>query len=113
MSTTVLTVSGQQARPMDRGLVPLWSVLAWEIRRLSASRLFWSQTIGLLGFLLLLTWALKAPQNINAAHVVGGQETGRAFSAFVAGASPYGLLIIYPRSCWCSCSCCHLSAPTG
>ena len=51
MSTTVLTVSGQQARPIDRGLVPLWSVLAWEIRRLSASRLFWSQAIGLLGFL--------------------------------------------------------------
>ena len=59
MSATVLTRSGQQARPMDRGLVPLWSVLAWEIRRLSASRLFWSQAIGLLGFLLLLTWVLR------------------------------------------------------
>jgi len=96
MSTTVLTVSGQQARPMDRGLVPLWSVLAWEIRRLSASRLFWSQAIGLLGFLLLLTWALKAPQNINAGQVVGGQETGGAFSAFVAGTSPDGLVHILP-----------------
>src|SRR5215469_18440304 len=96
MSTTVLTGSGQQARPMDRGLVPLWSVLAWEIRRLSASRLFWSQAIGLLGFLLLLTWLLKAPQTINAGQVVGGQETGGAFSAFVAGASPDGLLRILP-----------------
>ena len=96
MSATVLTVSGQQARPMDRGLVPLWSVLAWEIRRLSASRLFWSQAIGLLGFLLLLTWVLRAPQNIKEGQVVGGQETGGAFSAFVAGASPYGLLHILP-----------------
>ena len=96
MSTTVLTGSGQQARPIDRGLVPLWSVLAWEIRRLSASRLFGSQAIGLLGFLLLLTWALKAPQNIKEGQVVGGQETGGAFSAFVAGASPYGLLHILP-----------------
>ena len=96
MSTTVLTVSGQQARPIDQGLVPLWSVLAWEIRRLSASRLFWSQAIGLLGFLLLLTWVLRAPQNIKEGQVVGGQETGGVFSAFVAGASPYGLLIILP-----------------
>src|SRR5215469_1309011 len=95
MSTTVLTGSGQQARPMDRGLVPLWSVLAWEIRRLSASRLFWSQAIGLLGFLLLLTWVLRVAG--HEAVIQGGRGLQTVeMSAFVAGASPNGLLIILP-----------------
>ena len=94
MSTTVLTGSGQQARPIDRGLVPLWSVLAWEIRRLSASRLFWSQAIGLLGFLLLLTWVLRVG---HVGFIQGGPgQLTREMSAFVAGTSPDGLLIILP-----------------
>src|SRR5215472_986107 len=95
MSTTVLTGSGQQARPIDRGLVPLWSVLAWEIRRLSASRLFWSQAIGLLGFLLLLTWVLRVPGGETFVHRGPGNQTGE-MSAFVAGTSPDGLLQILP-----------------
>jgi len=95
MSTTVLTGSGQQARPIDRRLGPLWSVLAWEIRRLSASRLFWSQAIGLLGFLLLLTWVLRVPGEEIFIHRGPGLQTG-VMSAFVAGASPDGLLRILP-----------------
>jgi len=95
MSTTVLTGSGQQARPIDRGLVPLWSVLAWEIRRLSASRLFWSQAIGLLGFLLLLTWVLRVSGHEGFVHRGPDQQAGE-MSAFVAGASPEGLLQILP-----------------
>jgi ABC-type transport system involved in multi-copper enzyme maturation permease subunit len=95
MSATVLTRSGQQARPINRGLVPLWSVLAWEIRRLSASRLFWSQAIGFLGFLLLLTWVLRVPGREAIVHGGRGLQTVE-ISAFVAGASPNGLLIILP-----------------
>ena len=95
MSTTVLTVSGQQARPIDRGLVPLWSVLAWEIRRLSASRLFWSQAIGLLGFLLLLSWVLRVAEHSTVIQSGRGLPTWE-MSAFVAGTSPDGLLIILP-----------------
>ena len=95
MSATVLTVSGQQARPMDRGLVPLWSVLAWEIRRLSASRLFWSQAIGLLGFLLLLTWVLRVAEHSTVIRSGRGLQIWE-MSAFVAGTSPDGLLIILP-----------------
>ena len=95
MSTTVLTVSGQQARPNDQGLVPLWSVLAWEIRRLSASRLFWSQAIGLLGFLLLLTWVLRVAEHSTVSQSGRGLQTWE-MSAFVAGTSPYGLLHILP-----------------
>src|SRR5215467_11093605 len=95
MSTTVLTGSGQQTRPIDRGLVPLWSVLAWEIRRLSASRLFWSQAIGLLGFLLLLTWVLRVSGHEGFVHRGPDQQAGE-MSAFVAGASPEGLLQILP-----------------
>ena len=95
MSTTVLTGSGQQARPIDRGLVPLWSVLAWEIRRLSASRLFWSQAIGLLGFLLLLTWVLRVAEHSTVSQGGRGLQTWE-MSAFVAGTSPDGLLIILP-----------------
>src|SRR5215469_12860459 len=95
MSTTVLTGSGQQARPIDRGLVPLWSVLGWEIRRLSASRLFWSQAVGLLGFLLLLTWVLRVAG--HEAVIQGGRGLPTVeMSAFVAGSSPNGLLIILP-----------------
>ena len=95
MSTTVLAGSGQQARPIDRGLVPLWSVLAWEIRRLSASRLFWSQAIGLLGFLLLLTWVLRVAEHSTVIRSGRGLQTWE-MSAFVAGTSPDGLLIILP-----------------
>src|SRR5215471_4137597 len=95
MSTTVLTGSAQQARPIDRGLVPLWSVLAWEIRRLSASRLFWSQAIGLLGFLLLLTWVLRVAGHEAVIQAGRGHQTWE-ISAFVAGTSPNGLLIILP-----------------
>lgn len=96
MSTTTLTRSGQQARRMGRGQVSLWSVVAWEIRRLSASRVFWCQSLGLLGLLLLLTWALHAPSQINGARAVGGQQAKDALNAFVAGTSPGGLLRILP-----------------
>lgn len=95
MSTTTLTRSGQQARPIDRGQVSLWRVVAWEIRRLAASRLFWSQAIGLLGLLLLLTWALRAPESFNVGKA-GEGPVAEALNGFVAGTSPGGLLQILP-----------------
>jgi ABC-type transport system involved in multi-copper enzyme maturation permease subunit len=95
MSTTTLIQSSQQARRIGRGLVPLWSVLAWEIRRLSASRLFWCQALGLFGLLVLLTWALRVPGGIGTVKVDPGHQP-QALSGFVAATSPGGLLDILP-----------------
>ena len=95
MSTTTLIQSSQQARPIGRGLVPLWSVLAWEIRRLSASRLYWCQTLGLFGLLVLLTWALRVPGHITVIKADSGHQP-EIMSGFIAATSPGGLLSILP-----------------
>jgi ABC-type transport system involved in multi-copper enzyme maturation permease subunit len=69
--------------------------MAWEFRRFAASRLFWFQALGLFGFLLLMTWALHAPENISAGVAVGGGG-GEALSGSVAGTSAGGLLHTLP-----------------
>ncbi len=71
-------------------------MIAWELRRFRASRLFWFQALGLFGFLLLMTWALHAPEQINAGVSVGGGGDGEALSGFVAGTSAGGLLHALP-----------------
>jgi ABC-type transport system involved in multi-copper enzyme maturation permease subunit len=66
--------------------------MAWEFRRFLASRLFWFQVLGLFGFLLLMTWALHAPENFD----VGNVSSGVSLSGFVAGTSAGGLLRTLP-----------------
>ena len=94
MNITALTSTGQQTRAIQRPN-PLLSVMAWELRRFRASRLFWFQALGFFGFLLLMTWALHAPENINAGVVQGGGG-GTPLSGFVAGTSAGGLLRTLP-----------------
>ncbi len=93
MNITALTSTGQQTRAIQHSRPRLLlSVMTWEFRRFRASRLFWFQALGLFGFLLLMTWALHAPDNIGAG-VVG---SGEVLSGFVAGTSAGGLLRTLP-----------------
>jgi ABC-type transport system involved in multi-copper enzyme maturation permease subunit len=66
---------------------PLLSVLAWELRRFRASRLFWLQALGFFGLLLLLMWYGRMPAQFG---------VGDNASVFVAGTSAWGLLMILP-----------------
>jgi ABC-type transport system involved in multi-copper enzyme maturation permease subunit len=94
MTITALTSTGQQTRTIGRSS-PLLRIMAWEFRRFFASRLFWLQALGLFGFLLLMMWALHAPDNIGG--VVHGNSSSEApLSGFVAGTSAGGLLRTLP-----------------
>jgi ABC-type transport system involved in multi-copper enzyme maturation permease subunit len=93
MTITALTGTGQQTQTIKRPH-PLARVIAWELRRFRASRLFWYQALGLFGFLLLMTWALHAPEQIGAGVSVGGG--GVSLNGFVAGTSAGGLLRTLP-----------------
>ena len=69
---------------------PLLKVLIWELRRFLVSRLFWFQALGVLCFLLFLTWALHASDGFaTVSHKV-------QLSAFIAGTSAGGLLHTLP-----------------
>ena len=94
MTVTALTNTGQQTRTIGRSS-PLLRVMTWEFRRFFASRLFWFQALGLFGFLLLMTWAMHAPENIDAGVSVGGGG-GEPLSGSVAGTSAGGLLHTLP-----------------
>ncbi len=89
MPATTLTTSRHQtvAAPHPR---PLLSVMAWELRRVRASRLVLFQALGLWGFLLLIIWAL------HASHQLGTVSGTQQLSAFVAGTSVGGLLHTLP-----------------
>ncbi|BCL84593.1 hypothetical protein ccbrp13_70580 [Ktedonobacteria bacterium brp13] len=95
MSITALASTSQQNRSIDKSPRLFLSVMTWEFRRFRASRLFWFQALGLFGFLLLMTWALHAPEQIGAGVAVGGGG-GEPLSGFVAGTSAGGLLHILP-----------------
>jgi ABC-type transport system involved in multi-copper enzyme maturation permease subunit len=92
MSVTALASTGQQTRFIDKGPRLFLNVMAWEFRRFFASRLFWFQALGLFGFLLLMTWALKMPMQFGR-PAQAGQE---ALDGFVAGTSAGGLLHTLP-----------------
>jgi ABC-type transport system involved in multi-copper enzyme maturation permease subunit len=85
MTMTALTDIG---RPSLVGLHPhpLARVMAWELRRFAASRLFWFQALGSFGFFLLLTWIPGTTIQIST----------RNFSGFTAGTSAHGLLLTLP-----------------
>ena len=58
MNITALTSTGQQTQSIDESPRLFLRVMAWELRRFCASRLFWFQALGFFGFLLLMTWAM-------------------------------------------------------
>src|SRR5258708_3689039 len=89
MTITALTSTGKPTRAIGRPL-PLTRVMAWELRRFRASRLFWLQALGFFCFLLFLTWAQQAPDTFGTA------PGNVASSGFVAGTSAWGLLQTLP-----------------
>ncbi|GHO70231.1 hypothetical protein KSC_091230 [Ktedonobacter sp. SOSP1-52] len=95
MNITALTGTGQQTRAIGRPS-PLLSVMVWEFRRFLASRLFWLQALGFFGFLLLMTWALHAPDqfSVGVSRIGGGSD--ESLSGFIAGTSAGGLLRTLP-----------------
>src|SRR5712671_2583168 len=82
--------TGLQTRAAIERPHPLIRVMAWELRRFCASRLFWVQALGFFGLSLFLTWALHAP--VNFPQVSNGVQ----FTGFVAGTSAWGLLRTLP-----------------
>src|SRR3989442_4889945 len=94
MTITALTGTGQPIQTIKRP-PPLARVIAWELRRFRASHLFWFQALGLFGFLLLMTWALHAPDQIGAGVSVGGG--GVSLNCFVARTRAGGLLRTLPN----------------
>src|SRR3989442_5428033 len=91
MNITALTSTGKPTQAIERPL-PLTRVMAWELRRFRASRLFWLQALGFFCFLLFLTWAQQAPEHFGTVHGTV------ALDAFVAGTSAWGLLHTLPLS---------------
>lgn len=87
MNISALASTGQQTRTIERPR-PLLSVMAWEFRRFSASRLFWLQALGFFCFSLLLTWAQGTAI---------GYST-QQFSSIIAGTSAWGLLLTLPTT---------------
>ncbi len=77
MTITVLTNTATPTRVIQRSPL-LARVMAWELRRFCASRLFWVQALGFFGFSLFLTWALHAP--VNFPQVSNGVQFRRTSS---------------------------------
>ncbi len=73
-------VAGRRSHPFLR-------VMAWEMRRYRASRLFWLQALAFFCLLLLLMWYGRMPAQFG---------VGDTASVFVAGTSAWGLLMILP-----------------
>jgi ABC-type transport system involved in multi-copper enzyme maturation permease subunit len=93
MHITALTSTGQRTQAIQRPH-PLLSVIAWELRRFCASRLFWLQALGFFFFLLFVIWASKMPEQFGRPTMPGHE----ALSGFVAGTSAWGLLQTLPTS---------------
>jgi ABC-type transport system involved in multi-copper enzyme maturation permease subunit len=90
MTTIVQTRPDRQITTPTGRNSPLLSVLAWELRRFRASRLFWFQALGIFCFLLFLTWALHASQGF------GTESNNLQLFGSIAGTSPEGLLHTLP-----------------
>jgi len=89
----VLAIRRQQLLDLQRPQIvgvqrtnPLFSVLAWELRRLLSPRRFWLQALGFFCFALLLTWAQSQ------SFVFSVQSA----NGFVPGTSAWGLLLSLP-----------------
>lgn len=85
MTMTALTEIG---RPSLVSLHPhpLARVMAWELRRFRASRLFWFQALGFFGFFLLLMWVQGTSIHFST----------RDYDGFIVGTSAQGLLLTLP-----------------
>ncbi|EFH85263.1 hypothetical protein [Ktedonobacter racemifer] len=86
MTLTALTSTEQPGRVIQRSRL-LVRVIAWELRRLRASRLLWLQALGFFALSLFLTWSGQIPLTLN--HMKGTV----LLYGFVAGTSAWGLFM--------------------
>ncbi|BCL79156.1 hypothetical protein ccbrp13_16210 [Ktedonobacteria bacterium brp13] len=89
MTITALTSTEQPGRVIQHSRL-LARVLAWEFRRVLASRLFWLRTLGFFGLSLFLTWSQQIPLTLNHA------QASVPFYGFLAETSVWGLLMTLP-----------------
>ena len=89
MTITALTSTEQPGRVIQRSRW-LARVIAWELRRVLASRLFWLQALGFFGLSLFLTWSQQIPLTLNHA------QASVPFYGFLAETSVWGLLMTLP-----------------
>jgi ABC-type transport system involved in multi-copper enzyme maturation permease subunit len=89
MTITALTSTGKLTRTIERPR-PLTRVMAWELRRFCASRLFWLQALGFFGLSTFVIWTQQIPLTLNHAHA------NVPFFGFVAGTSAWGLFMTLP-----------------
>jgi len=87
MTTPALTTSRKPTRATLRPH-PLLAVLAWELRRFRASRLFWIQALGFFCLALFFIWATQGPS-----HIPANFSNGSVSDISVAGTSVWGLLL--------------------
>src|SRR5215472_7129554 len=69
----------------------LGRVMSWELRRFTASRIFWVQAFAFFVLLLLITWGQRAPEHF------GLGIDGKAV-VDLAGTSAWGLLDTLPTT---------------
>jgi ABC-type transport system involved in multi-copper enzyme maturation permease subunit len=81
---------GIQVRRLQRRDA-LARVMSWELRRFGASRILWVQALAFFVFLLLITWAQRAPDHF-------GMGANGATVVDLAGTSAWGLLVTLPTS---------------
>jgi ABC-type transport system involved in multi-copper enzyme maturation permease subunit len=89
MNSTTLTSTGKLTRALEHPR-PLLSVMAWELRRFRASRLFWLQALCFFCLSSFVIWIQKMPLTLNHAHAKV------PFYGFLAGTSAWGLLYTLP-----------------
>ncbi len=89
MTITTLASTGKPTRTIGRSSL-LLRVMAWELRRFRASRLFWLQSLGFFCLSSFVIWTQQIPLTLNHAHAKV------PFFGFVAGTSAWGLLMILP-----------------
>jgi ABC-type transport system involved in multi-copper enzyme maturation permease subunit len=90
MTTTPIIPKGQTI--LTRHMHPLQTVIAWEIRRLYASRLVWAVALGAFGAFLFLLWTQRAKYSIGGADM----DHGYSFTGSVAETSAQGFLLVVP-----------------
>jgi ABC-type transport system involved in multi-copper enzyme maturation permease subunit len=91
MSTTVLTSPRKPTQAIGHPH-PLLSVLAWELRRVRASRLFWGQALGFFVLVLFVIWLGREPDT----STFQLSPSTPVIFVFVAGTSAWGLLNFLP-----------------
>ena len=94
MNTSAIAGAKQRARAVGHSH-PLARVMVWEIRRFSASRIFWLQALAFFLLLLLITWGRQAPEQFSTGQLPAATIN---IDGFVAGTSAWGLLDTLPNA---------------